>query len=338
MAGDRRTRSVLVALCTAAVGAATVLPVSPLHAEPSADLEDVQRRVQNLHHEAEQAAERYNDARVLRERVMRRLGALEKRVRAQQDELEAKQHAVGALAADTYRNGGFGSEMQLIFADNPRDFLDQATALQQVSRQQSQALRGVVEARRQLAADQRLLAAQQAELAKLRKKLATEKAAVEKRLDKAEEVLGTLEAEQQAKLEAQRQAAAERAARAANRAYTGPASGRARAAVEYAYDQLGEPYQWGAAGPSAWDCSGLTMMAWRQAGVSLSHSSSMQYEETRRVSSSDLQPGDLVFFYQPISHVGIYIGDGQMIHAPNESEPVKIDPISYMPYTGAGRP
>lgn len=333
---NRPTRSVLVVLCTVAVGAVTVLPATTGHAEPSR-LDKVQSRVQELHHQAEQAAERYNDARVLRTRVQRHLGSLRERVQQRQAELESKQATVGALAADTYRNGGFGSEMQLIFANSPRDFLDQATALQQVSRQQAQALRGVIEARQQLAADQRLLVAQQAELDKLRKKLAGEKAEVEQRLDKAQSLLGTLEAKQRARLAAQRAAAARQAAAEAS-SYSGSASGRAGVAVDYAYDQMGEPYAWGADGPDSWDCSGLTMMAWRAAGVSLPHSSSMQYEQGRKVAYSDLQPGDLVFFYEPVSHVGIYIGDGNMIHAPNESEPVSIDPISYMPFTGATRP
>jgi cell wall-associated NlpC family hydrolase len=95
-----------------------------------------------------------------------------------------------------------------------------------------------------------------------------------------------------------------------------PSSGAARA-VATAQAQLGQPYQWGAAGPDSFDCSGLTMFAWAAAGVSLPHSSGSQYAITTHIALSDLQPGDLVFFYSDLSHVGIYVGGGTMIHAPH---------------------
>ena len=95
-----------------------------------------------------------------------------------------------------------------------------------------------------------------------------------------------------------------------------PVSGRAGAAVSAALSQLGDPYVWGADGPSSYDCSGLMMYAWGKAGVSLSHSSKAQAGEGRRVSKDQLMPGDLVFYYSPISHVAMYIGNGRIVHAP----------------------
>jgi peptidoglycan DL-endopeptidase CwlO len=120
--------------------------------------------------------------------------------------------------------------------------------------------------------------------------------------------------------------------------YSGPASGRASTAVRTAYAQLGDPYRWGGTGPNSFDCSGLTSYAWRAAGVYLPHSSSAQYGSGRHVSRSSLRPGDLVFFYSPISHVGIYIGGGRMIDAPYPGTSVRITPISQLPYSGAVRP
>ncbi len=118
-------------------------------------------------------------------------------------------------------------------------------------------------------------------------------------------------------------------------------SGGVGAVIAFARAQLGEPYVWGAAGPNAWDCSGLTMMAWRQAGVSLGHYTGSQWNQTSRVPLSQLQPGDLVFYGSsgPSSHhVGLYIGNGQMIHAPNPSTVVKTASIYSMsdllPYGG----
>ena len=120
---------------------------------------------------------------------------------------------------------------------------------------------------------------------------------------------------------------------------SGPAaSGKAAVAVQTALAQVGKPYQWGGSGPSSFDCSGLTSYAWRAAGVSLPHNSQMQYNATARVSRDDLRPGDLLFFYSPISHVGIYIGNGQMVDAPYSGKDVRVRSIFRGDFVGAGRP
>jgi cell wall-associated NlpC family hydrolase len=112
---------------------------------------------------------------------------------------------------------------------------------------------------------------------------------------------------------------------------------RAAAALSYAYGKLGSPYVWGATGPNAFDCSGLVQAAYRSAGVSLPRTTYAQIGAGHRVSRSELLPGDLVFFYSGVSHVGIYVGNGQMIHAPNPSAPVRLAPIDQMPFAGATR-
>ncbi|KIX78116.1 hypothetical protein SF12_10460, partial [Streptomyces sp. MBRL 601] len=112
---------------------------------------------------------------------------------------------------------------------------------------------------------------------------------------------------------------------------------RAAQAIAFARTAIGKPYVWGATGPNAFDCSGLTQAAWRAAGVSLPRTTYTQINAGQRVSRSQLAPGDLVFFYSSISHVGLYIGNGQMIHAPNPNAPVRVAPISEMPFAGATR-
>ncbi|MGV9876794.1 C40 family peptidase, partial [Streptomyces cellulosae] len=112
---------------------------------------------------------------------------------------------------------------------------------------------------------------------------------------------------------------------------------RAAQAVAYARQKLGSPYVWGATGPDAFDCSGLVLAAYRSAGVSLPRTTYAQIDAGRRVSRSELLPGDLVFFYSGISHVGLYIGNGEMIHAPNPSAPVRVAPVDQMPFAGATR-
>lgn len=113
---------------------------------------------------------------------------------------------------------------------------------------------------------------------------------------------------------------------------------RAQTAVDAALSQVGKPYSWGAAGPDAYDCSGLTMWAWAQAGVALPHNSGAQYSATPRVERSDLAPGDLLFFGSPIHHVAMYIGNGQMVEAPYSGQVVRVVSIDRSDFVGAGRP
>ena len=115
-------------------------------------------------------------------------------------------------------------------------------------------------------------------------------------------------------------------------------SGRGAKALAFARRQLGKPYRYSASGPNAYDCSGLTGAAWRSVGVSLPRTSSGQYRVGRSVARSDLRPGDLVFFYSPISHVGLYAGNGTIIHAPRPGKSVEYIKMRYMPYAGARRP
>ena len=112
----------------------------------------------------------------------------------------------------------------------------------------------------------------------------------------------------------------------------------AQIAVDTALAQLGDPYVWAGAGPDVFDCSGLTQYAYAAAGISLPHSSAMQSTMGTAVSSADLQPGDLVYFYSPVSHIAIYIGNGQMVTAPRSGDVVKVVDLAYMPeYAGARR-
>jgi cell wall-associated NlpC family hydrolase len=117
-----------------------------------------------------------------------------------------------------------------------------------------------------------------------------------------------------------------------------PTATKGEVALAFAKEQIGEKYKYGAAGPSRWDCSGLTMKAWAAAGVQLPHNAKAQYKIGTKVKQADLQPGDLVFFYSGPSHVGIYAGDGQVVHAPKPGKTVTLIKIAYMPWKGARRP
>jgi cell wall-associated NlpC family hydrolase len=250
-------------------------------------------------------------------------------------------------------------------------FLSQISTVQKVSENQNSALQDYQQAQANLAALEHSAEADLATLGEKEKQLKSLAAASDKKLDQANKVLAKLTADQQkqlaeaekkatAKANAERRAAAKaptkanaqsRAAakapaktgRAATKA--SPDSTRSSAtgskgtkALAYAKAQLGEPYARSGAGPSSWDCSGLTMMAWGSVGVNLPHSSRQQFNRGQPVAKSDLQLGDLVFFYSDISHVGLYAGNGQVIHAPRPGKSVEYIKMSYMPYAGARRP
>jgi cell wall-associated NlpC family hydrolase len=119
---------------------------------------------------------------------------------------------------------------------------------------------------------------------------------------------------------------------------SGKVSGKGAKALAFAKKQIGDRYRFGASGPNSWDCSGLTRGAWKAAGVSLPHSAKQQYRKGKKVSKSNLKPGDLVFFYRGISHVAIYAGGGKVIHAPRPGKRVQYIKMKYMPYAGARRP
>ncbi|ROR90445.1 C40 family peptidase [Nocardioides aurantiacus] len=165
------------------------------------------------------------------------------------------------------------------------------------------------------------------------KKLAAREATAAGAVDRAQGKVDALEAELAERRE-------EREAEQAAAAPAAPAApdGSASSAVSYAMAQVGKAYVWGASGPSSFDCSGLTMAAWATQGVSLPHNSGAQYAAGTPVSESELQPGDLVFYYSPISHVGLYVGNGQVVNALNPGSGVQVSGLHDMPYSGAVRP
>jgi len=365
----RRLAAPLVCSLSVAV-AVTMLPTAA-HADPSRSIAEVQAQVEALEHKAEIANEAYLDARGKADEAERRLAGLNDQIAAREAELAKLKASVGGIAATAYRGGGLDNTMQLLLADDPARFLSQASALDGVARHQGEVLRRVGVAKQQLSNDKIAAAAQQESLAALEQQMAANKKAVDGSLAETERVLNTLKEEERKRLEAERKRQAEIAAQkareasariAAQRAAAAEAaraaaaarssrdqarpvaaapsagSGRAAQAVSFAMAQVGKRYVYGATGLASYDCSGLTMRAWGSAGVGLPHSSRAQYGSGTRVARADLQPGDLVFYYSPISHVGIYVGGGMIVHAANPSSGVRMAPVGSMSYSGAVRP
>ncbi|MGD9959690.1 NlpC/P60 family protein [Nocardioides sp.] len=304
--------------------------MSPSSAEP--DIDDVKVKVDRLYEQAEHAQERLNDAKVKLADVTADLEALRQDQARQQARLDAVRSQVAGSIVDQYQGQGISAVGQVVVSDDPSAFLEQLTTMSEYNDMQSDMFGDYAKELKALNIRKSETRERQDEAEALEKDLAAQKAEVDKNYDAAKALLGDLEEKEQAAiLEASRSGDISRLPDIS-------ASGRAAAAVQYAMAQVGKAYVYGAAGPSAFDCSGLTMMAWAQAGVGLPHSSSAQFSSGPRISESDLQPGDLVFYYSPISHVGMYIGNGLIVNAENPSAGVKVTGLHAMPYVGAVRP
>jgi cell wall-associated NlpC family hydrolase len=342
-----RTRGIaLAAITSTAVVAGVIFIQGAAGADPKPTLDQAKAQVAELQHKAEVAGEAANNLRGQIKASNDRVKALQSGIKTQQVQVDGVKRQIGSLAVAGYQTSGISTTAQLLLSTNPDQFLSQASTAQAFAGQQNSALRRFQSAQGKLAD---LQASEQSELAALRAVQAQQdslKKQIETNLGAAEKVLGKLSDAERARIAAQN--AQEAAAARNSRPSRGssrmdnlplpPASGRAATAVQVALAQMGDPYVWAAAGPNSYDCSGLTMYAWGKAGVSLSHSAAAQSGEGRPVSKSQLQPGDLVFYYSPISHVGMYIGNGRIVHASRPGKPVKTDPVDLMPYSGAVRP
>ena len=333
MAFDRKRAGATV-LGLSAVAAIALVPATPAQADP--DIQDVQARVDRLYHEAEVAQERYHDARLELDELRKDLRSLTADQRRQDARLEEVRAQVTDAVIRQLEGEGVATVGQVVVSDDPAAFLDTLSTMSSFNDLQESLLHDY--GTEVAALDLRAAATEDrtAEIAATTEQLAEEKQTVEVKLAEAKSLLADLEAEERERLAAVSRSSVTRAPEAATAAV--PASGRAAAAVAYAMAQVGDAYVYGAMGENAFDCSGLTMRAWAQAGVSLPHSSSAQFGSGPRVAASDLQPGDLVFYYSPISHVGMYIGNGMIVHAANPGTGVAVAGLHSMPYVGAVRP
>ncbi|MGW3205899.1 NlpC/P60 family protein [Streptomyces sp. NPDC001135] len=314
------------------------------HADPQLTPAQVKAKVDELYQEAEAATEKYNGAKVEADTAQRRLNTLRDETARKQERLDTTREALGSLAAAQYRDGGFAPAWQLALSSNPDQYLDDAAFAERTGHRQAAA---VTQVREQLREIEQLRGAARVELTSLRSRqaqLKRQKKTITGKLGEARRLLARLTPQQRSEVtgdgvapgRTSRSSSDARAALEQAGSATAP-NARAAAAVSYAYAKLGSPYVWGATGPNAFDCSGLAQAAYRSAGISLPRTTYAQINAGRRVPRSELQPGDLVFFYSGISHVGIYVGNGQMIHAPNPSAPVRLAPVDLMPFAGATR-
>ena len=323
--------SLAVAIGTVGTAAAAPGKPNPHREDPAA----VKARIAALYRRASELTQTYDAAQEEADRLSVAVRQSQDALARGRAEYAKQEAALGAIAAAEYRTGGMDKRLALMLADHPETFLSNAAMVDRLSAEQLHKVASVVEDQRRLIQLQRTAADQLADLAHTRVAAADDRQAVTAQLHQAQTLLTTLTAPQR---------------RAVANADLGPETGytgeqaypatlpnapapttRARTAIEAALADLGKPYVFGAEGPDAFDCSGLMQRVWRQAGVELPRTSSEQALVGQRIPLADIRPGDLVIYYAERSHIGLYIGDGKIVHAPHPGTSVRISPLMSMP-------
>jgi cell wall-associated NlpC family hydrolase len=374
----------------ALVFAASLTAAPTVFAQPTKDIAQVSAELEALQTRAETASENYNEAQVKFNKISKRLAAAQSRVDRAKVQQAKILSTTNRIAASAYMAGGGGlqSSLGLLLSDNPTGFLEQAVAVQQVSRSQNTSLRRIQTAQLSLAQAEIQLSQQKAAAAAAKAEMAKRRSDINSAVADTEKLLASLKAEERSRLgeQAARARAASAAAAASARARVaaqsvatdnsnnnsnsgssnsnsssssdsnnnssndngggsnggGSSSSRAMIAVNYALAQVGKPYSYNAQPPYSWDCSKLTAAAWARAGVYLTALSWAQANEMRHVSTNDLQPGDILFYFNGAHHVAMYIGGGMIVEAASPRSGVQVTSAwnrwSSSHFSFAGRP
>ncbi|MEU1008035.1 NlpC/P60 family protein [Streptomyces sp. NPDC005890] len=334
MASHRRPKQpsrTRVTVLTTAAAAAVALSANAANAAPSEKLgkDEVKAKVDKLYEQAEQATEKYNGAKEKQQKLQKEIATIQDNVARGQEELNKLRDGLGSLATAQYRSGGIDSSVQLFLSSDPDDFLDKASTLDQLSSQQVDALKKIQDKQRELAQERAEATEKLKDLSATRTELGNKKKEVQGKLAEAQKLLNSLTAKEKAQLAQEQQRANRSSTERVDLGDAPPASGRAQAAFSAAQTRLGSPYVYGATGPSSFDCSGLTSWAYAQAGVSIPRTSEAQAQiGTKIYSQSDLKVGDLVFFFNDLHHVGLYAGNGQILHAPRTGTVVRYESMT----------
>lgn len=289
---------------------------------------DAAKQVQELQHQAEQltedakkAEDDHNAKKDELDRANQEAGQAEQVANQARAEEERFRGKVDQLTRASYQGARLNKLSALLVSETPEDFLDRASALDVLAKDNNDAVKAVASARQQAetaeraAQDARNRAVQaEADAARIAEDLDQKTKAMQDQIAKARQRYNELSSADRDSLKSDGETGVGSIAGA----------GAAVAAVNAALSKQGSSYVWGAKGPSTFDCSGLTYWAYKTAGVTIGGSTKTQVGEGRSVSASDLKPGDLIFYYSPVSHVAMYIGNGKAVHAPTEGDVVKV--------------
>jgi peptidoglycan DL-endopeptidase CwlO len=323
---SRRTAVVAgaVAVCAAVlpVGVAGATTASPVSGTPS--LNAIMAKANALSQQIDSLSQQYDSLRIQLQQAQAEAKIAKEDAARDQRALTQDQVYIGAIAVEGYMTGGMNPSMQLLETSSPQNLLNRASIMTQLEQENGTKV-SLVAAANTAALRAEAAAAQQQRRAKT---LSATMAAKVREIQTREDFFNSQAFQQAAAIFAQ----------------TGHypdihPQGRSIGvqALKFALTKLGDPYVWGAAGPSSFDCSGLVMWAYAQVGISLMHFTGDQWNEGEHISRSELQPGDLVFFFADLGHVGMYIGNGLMVDAPTFGQPVQVQPVFWSAYAGAVR-
>ena len=368
----RRGRGVAFAAITGAILLGTVASVDPGAQAAPDPIDQAKVRLAQLDEQTSKVQEDYTEAQAALDKAQKDLDRSQRDLKTQSDKVATMRKALGRVALSDYQSGG-GVSMttQLVASGDSGQFLSKLATIQNVTERTSVQFQDFQAEQARLKSMKSQAEADRATIESQRNQQAKLLADAKKKEQEAKQVVDRLTAQQRAELKRQQAAEAQAAAaHAVSRSAGRPTdqqsalgqpsssstqasqagsqvpipdpshgvSSRAQSALNFALAQLGKPYIWGGTGPTDYDCSGLMMASWGKAGVSLPRTAAAQYAAGTPVSTSDLQPGDLVFFYPGITHVGMYIGDGKFIHASSPRTGIKVSVLAQQSsYQGARR-
>ena len=315
-------RRLLILASTALIG---LLAATTAHAEPS--LSDVEKQLDAAWEKLEPVIEQYNGVRSQLAANQKKAAALGETLKPLELQIEQAMSQVGLIAANEYKHGRASALNALLTTGSPQTFADQLALLNRIARVNADRIAQVAALRDKYTRDKQQIDTLVAQQKQQEAELAAKKAVIQAEINRLEAL--------------RRQLGATTVTQSSLYIGSCPAvyiGGAAGIAVKTACAQIGKPYVWGADGPDSFDCSGLTQYSWKAAGVYLTHFTGAQWREGTPVARADLRPGDLVFFYSDLHHVGLYVGNGLMVHASRTGVPVKMARMDYMPYMGARRP
>ncbi|GLZ56649.1 NlpC/P60 family protein [Micromonospora parva] len=310
----------------ALAGIAVVLTGSATaaHADPS--VAEIERQIDADWNKLEPIIERHNATRIDLAAKRKQADALAARIAPLERQVDAAMDKVGALAARAYKGENVLTVNAVLGSRSPSEVVGQLEMLDRFAHNQQKDVREVADLRDQLAAQKAPLDEMVAQLTRTEAQLAAKKKQINEEIDRLQKL--------RLKVYGNGGGGPLRPAPCPG-SYPGGAAGTA---VKFACAQIGKPYVWGAEGPNSYDCSGLMLAAWAKAGVSLPHNAAAQSRVTKNVSRGDLRPGDLVFYYSDIHHVGMYVGGGWVVHASQAGQPVKMKKVDDGPIHSYGRP
>lgn len=322
---------------------AIVFLIEPGTAFAAPNVSAAQKEVDRLRTLAAEKYEAANEATIRIANLERETKMLRQQAASVKADLAETNKVLGRIAVQNYQGSGFGTGIELLLSSDPTKYLADASMLDILGNRYSSEIRKYKQTKQRVQSSQWVIADRLALVKAEKTKLNREVVAAKDALNKATKILNSLKREDRERLlkeESERESKILRDSQKYAASFVGDKS-RSSLALKYALKQIGDIYVWAAAGPTRWDCSGLTMRAYQEAGVALPHSSRLQIKYGKPIAFGSVKPGDLLFFGNPISHVSMYMGGGKMVQAPRPGKKVEVVPFTKMfgrkPFVGARR-